>query len=96
MVVPLSYFSLHPVLHDWYKKRPWYVISCLWNGAYKRSIAPNRKEYLSGPLPYIRRYINVNKCIECVVKKNISLILWSSWSSSEISAGCSTDSNSDC
>ena len=24
--------------------------------------------YLSGPLPYVRRHITVNKCVECVVK----------------------------
>ena len=23
---------------------PWYVLSCLWDGAYKRTIAVNRKE----------------------------------------------------
>ena len=26
------------------KQRPWYVLSCLWDGAYKRSLAVNRKE----------------------------------------------------
>ena len=25
-------------------KRPWYVLSCLWDGAYKRTIAANEKE----------------------------------------------------
>ena len=25
-------------------KRPWYVLFCLWDGAYKRTIAANRKE----------------------------------------------------
>ena len=24
--------------------RPWYVLSCLWDGAYKRTLAANRKE----------------------------------------------------
>ena len=24
--------------------RPWYVLSCLWDGAYKRTLAYNRKE----------------------------------------------------
>ena len=38
-VDPLSYFSFQPVLHDW-----WYVLSCLWDGAYKRTLAANRKE----------------------------------------------------
>ena len=26
------------------KQRPWYVLSCLWDGAYKRTLAVNRKE----------------------------------------------------
>ena len=26
------------------KQRPWYVLSCLWDGAYKRTLAANRKE----------------------------------------------------
>ena len=42
--LPLSYFSFQPVLHDWCKKRPWYVLSCLWDGAYKRTLAANRKD----------------------------------------------------
>ena len=25
-------------------QRPWYVLSCLWDGAYKRTLAANRKE----------------------------------------------------
>ena len=24
-------------------QRPWYVLSCLWDGAYKRTLAVNRK-----------------------------------------------------
>ena len=24
--------------------------------------------YLSGPLPYVRRHITVNQCVECIVK----------------------------
>ena len=40
---PLSYFSFQPVLHNWCNKG-WYVLSCLWDGAYKRTIAANRKE----------------------------------------------------
>ena len=27
---------------------PWYVLPCLWDGAYKRTLAANRKD----PLPY--------------------------------------------
>ena len=26
------------------QQRPWYVLSCLWNDAYKRTLAANRKE----------------------------------------------------
>ena len=44
MVDPLNYFSFQPVLHDWCKKRPWYVLSCLWDGAYKRTLACNQKK----------------------------------------------------
>ena len=35
MVDPLSYFSCQPVLHNWCSKRPWYVQSCLFDGAFK-------------------------------------------------------------
>ena len=41
MVDPLRYFSLQPLHHDWCM---WYVLSCLWNGAYKRTIAANEIE----------------------------------------------------
>ena len=43
MLDQLSYFSFLPVLHGWYNK-DWYVLSCLWDGAYKRTLAANRKE----------------------------------------------------
>ena len=40
---PLRYFSFQPVLHDWCNKgRGMYVLSCLWDGAYKRTLAVNR------------------------------------------------------
>ena len=26
------------------EQRPWYVLFCLWDGAYKRTLAVNRKE----------------------------------------------------
>ena len=54
-------------------QRPWYVHSCLWDGAYKRTLAVNRKRvahvaaagflsrYLNGPLPYVQHHITVNK-----------------------------------
>ena len=46
-----------------------YVLSCLWDGAYKRPLVAKRKEategflslYLSSPLPYVRPHITVNK-----------------------------------
>ena len=37
MVDPLSYFLFQPVLF-------WYVLSCLWDGAYKITLAVNRKD----------------------------------------------------
>ena len=40
-VNPLSYFSFQPVLHDWCNKGRG---MCLWDGAYKRTLAVNRKE----------------------------------------------------
>ena len=45
-VEPLSYFSFQPVLHDWCNKGRGtrYVLSYLWDGAYKRTLAANRKE----------------------------------------------------
>ena len=43
MVDPLNYFSFQPVLRDWCS-RQWYVLSCLLDGAYKRTLAANRKE----------------------------------------------------
>ena len=64
MVDPLSYFLFQPVLHNWCNKRLWYVLSCLWDDAYKITLAANQKvahvmaagflsRYLSGPLPYV-------------------------------------------
>ena len=43
-VDPLSYFSFQPVVHDRCKQRLWYVLSCLWDDAYKRTLAASRKE----------------------------------------------------
>ena len=37
MVVPVSFISFQPVLHDWC------VLSCLWDGVYKRTLAANWK-----------------------------------------------------
>ena len=71
-VDPLSYFSFQPVFHDWCNKgRGMYYP--VWDDAYKRTLAANRNvvayveaagflsSYLSGPLPYVRRHITVNK-----------------------------------
>ena len=39
----ISYFLFQPVLHDWCNKGcAWYVLSCLWDGAYKWTLAVNR------------------------------------------------------
>ena len=40
---PLSYFSFQPVLHDWHNKGCG-MLSCLWDDAYKRTLAANQKE----------------------------------------------------
>ena len=42
-VDPLSYFSFQPVLHDWYNKGRGMCYP-VWDGAYKRTLAANRKE----------------------------------------------------
>ena len=56
------HFSLIPAsLHNWCN-RLWYVLSCLWDGAYKRIkdtlqlmvAAGFLSSYLSGPIPYIQ------------------------------------------
>ena len=61
MVDPLGYFSLQPVLHDWYKKA---VVCAIYGMMYKRSLVCNQEVasivmavcffscYLNGPLPY--------------------------------------------
>ena len=53
-------------------QKSWYVLSCLGDGAYTRTLAANRCKSslcggsgfplsLSGPLPYFRCHITVNK-----------------------------------
>ena len=39
------------------QQRPWYVLSCLWDHACKRTLAAVGflSRYLSGPLPYNRK-----------------------------------------
>ena len=41
MYIYVYYFSFQPVLHDWCNKGRG-VLSCLWDGAYKRTLAVNR------------------------------------------------------
>ena len=36
------------ISHSSQSQRPWYVISCLWDDVYKRTLAANRKEYVCG------------------------------------------------
>ena len=45
---------------------PWYVLTCLWAGAYKRvahvvAVADFLSRYLSGPLKYVLRHVTVHK-----------------------------------
>ena len=49
-------------------QRQWYVLSCLWDGAYKRismnspcSGGSGFPLSLSGPLPYVQCHITINK-----------------------------------
>ena len=81
-VVPLSYFSFQPGLHDWCNKG-----HGLWDGAYKITLLLIGKSSPCGgsgfhlsiskwsfticPTPYNRKI----KCVECVVKYNISFLL---------------------
>ena len=44
IIISVVYFDFQPVLHDWCNKMLWCVLSCLWDGAYKRPLAANRKE----------------------------------------------------
>ena len=40
---PIELFLIQPVLHDWCNKGCG-MLSCMWDGAYKRTLAVNRKE----------------------------------------------------
>ena len=67
---PIELFVI-PASDPW--QRLWYVSSCLWDDAYKRTLAANRNRvahvaaagflsrYVSGPLPYVWRHITVDK-----------------------------------
>ena len=72
MVDPLRYFSFQPVLHDWcnkgrgmcypvcgmvHIKEPF----CYSERVADVAVAGFLFRYLSGPLPYVRRHITVNK-----------------------------------
>ena len=46
-VNPLSYFSFEPVLHDWCNKGRGMCYP-VWDGAYKRTLAVDRKSSLCG------------------------------------------------
>ena len=41
---PIELFLVPASAPQLVKQRPWYVLSCLWDGAYKRTLAANRKE----------------------------------------------------
>ena len=43
MVDPFNYLSFQPVLHDWSNKGRVMYYPSLWKGAYKRTLAGNRK-----------------------------------------------------
>ena len=42
--VPIELFVVPASAPRLVSQRPWYVLSCLWDGAYKRTLAANRKE----------------------------------------------------
>ena len=42
---PIELFLVPASVPRLVQQRPWYVVSCLWDGAYKRTLAVNRKEY---------------------------------------------------
>ena len=44
MVDPLRYFSFKPVLHDWCNIGRGMCYHCLWDDAYKITLAAYRKE----------------------------------------------------
>ena len=63
---PIELFLIPACAPQLVYQRPWYVLSCLWDGAFKRTLATNWKQqvssrYLNGPLPYVQRHITVNK-----------------------------------
>ena len=77
-VDPLSYFSFQPVLHNWCNKGRG-MLSCLWDGAYKRTLLLIGSCSLCGgsgfpfslsvwSLTICLTPYNLIKCVECVVK----------------------------
>ena len=51
-------------------QRLWYVISCLWDGEYKRTLAARGflSRFMNGPLPYVRCHKTILKCVEHIIK----------------------------
>ena len=41
---PIALFLVPASAQRLVQQWPWYVLSCLWDGAYKRTLAVNRKE----------------------------------------------------
>ena len=41
---PIELFFVQASVPRQVYQRPWYVLSCLWDDAYKRTLAANRKE----------------------------------------------------
>ena len=41
---PIELFLIPASAPRLVQQRPWYVLSCQWDGAYKRTLAVNRKE----------------------------------------------------
>ena len=55
------------------------MLSCLWDDAYKRTLAANLKATAEGFLSgYLRALLS---CIECIVKQELSLFISNSWNS---------------
>ena len=42
--VPIELFLVPAIAPRLVYQRPWYVLSCMWDGAYKRTLAVNRNE----------------------------------------------------
>ena len=63
---PIELFLIPASAPQLVKQRLWYVLSCLWDGVYKRVghavVATGYLScYLSGSLPCVQRHITINK-----------------------------------